>query len=197
MKTEDRGQFADLLTATMQVYGTPLSVQAIGIWWSSLEGYSIEQVRAAFSAHVKDPATGKFSPKPADLIGKIQAFDGRPGAEEAWAMVANAIGDERASVVLTEEMHKAFFVADALADDRVAARMAFKEAYTRAIADSRATCVPVKWVHILGHDAAGRETALLEALEKGRLTAQHVAGLLPHRELPAPSVMKLIKGGKQ
>jgi hypothetical protein len=192
LKPDEHDEFTRLLTATMEVYGFRTSAEAIGIWTAALARYSLADVRGALSAHVQTPGAGKFAPKPADIIGLIQSFDGRAGAEEAWARLSHAIGDEGASVVLTEEERTAFFVADAIGDDKIAARMAFKEAYAKAVQEARSSGTSVVWSHILGHDPARRETALLEALRLGRLEREQVAALLPYRELPPPAVLALV-----
>lgn len=88
---------------------------------------------------------------------------------------------EGASVVWTAEMAKAFGVAAPLMDsDEIAARMAFKEAYGKAVSEARNMGTPTKWTPSLGQDAWGRESVLKEAVALGRLKADHVARLLPH-----------------
>ncbi|SFE10987.1 hypothetical protein [Nitrosomonas sp. Nm166] len=89
--------------------------------------------------------------------------------------------DESGSVVWAEEMAEAFGVAYKLieAGDTVQARMAFIEAYKDRCAKSRDAGAPVQWSPSLGHDPHGREHVIMEAVEKGRLTAKHVSGLLP------------------
>lgn len=188
----DRKPFADLLTATMELFSAKLGVQGIGLWWGALTPYPLEHVRGGLSAYVRDTAKGMFPPKPADIIAKIQAQDGRPGVEESWAHVAHAIGNESTTLVLTREQQQAFFVADALADDRVAARMAFKETYSKAVADARTLGLSVEWVPMLGHDSAGRESAITEAVRLGRIESSHAQNLLPYRDQPAPAIRALI-----
>lgn len=192
MKNTEHEAFTELLRATMEVYGHRTSPEAIWIWAAALARYPLSEVRAALSAHVQNPGAGKFAPKPADIIGLIQERDGRPGAEESWARLSHAIGDEGATVVLTAEERTAFFVADAIGDDKIAARMAFKEAYTHEVHKARAAGSPVKWGHILGHNPAERETVLLEAVRLGRLPAAQAILVLPYRAQPAPEVQKLI-----
>ena len=179
MTDSDRAEFARLLTATMQVYGNSLAADAIGIWWAALAGYSLELVRAGLSTHVTDPRVGRFAPKPADVIARLAESDGRPGADEAWAQCPLS---ESATTVWTEEARGAFFAGahQILADgDRIAARMAFKDAYERLVADARRARRPVQWSVSLGHDQGGREAVLRDAVERGRLTAEHVDSLLP------------------
>lgn len=192
MNANDKRNFGTMLSAIMDVYGHTASAAATGVWWSALERYSIEQVRSSLSAHVQDPVSGKFQPKPADIIGRLQLDDGRPGAEEAWAMMPRT---EEVTVVWTEEMAQAWGAALPLLQehDQVAARMAFAERYRVLVQKARDRGMPAKWSPSLGTDEAGRERALMDAVEQGRLPAQHVAGLLPFRETEVKNVLKLIQ----
>jgi len=114
-------------------------------------------------------------PTVADIISRID--DGRPGSEEAWAMVPK---DESSSIVWTQEMRGAFGVARPLiGQDDVAARMAFLETYRKLCAEARSAGSPARWETSLGHDPAGRVHALTVAVEKGRITQEHAASLLP------------------
>lgn len=126
-------------------------------------------------------------PTVADIIARID--DGRPGVEEAWAMIPK---DESASVVWSDEMAGAYAVARSLIDeDEVAARMAFKESYQRLVADARAERRPAKWSPSLGHDPRGRQQALQDAVERGRLSQDHAQALLPGQPI-SPKVAALI-----
>lgn len=183
MQDTDRQEFGALLSATLQVYGANITAPAISIWWGALGAYSLGEVRAGLAAHVMDPTAGRFAPKPADVIARIAENDGRPGADEAWALCPL---DEAQTTVWTDEARQAFFdgAYRILQDgDRIAARMAFKDSYARHVATARRERRALKWSVSLGHDVGGREAPLLAALEKGRLPRPYVAGLLPHRDL--------------
>lgn len=189
MKSSEKQMFGELLTATMEVYGTPITPASIGIWWAALEAHPLAEVRAALSAHVKNVTTGRFSPKPADLLALLQQNDGRPGPEEAWALLPKREGD---TAVWTAEMAKAFGVClDLLDTDTVAARMAFKEGYAKAVQETRDHGEPVKWSVSLGHDIHGREGPIRQAVELGRLPAAHARTLIPDLRISDP-VLKLI-----
>lgn len=117
-----------------------------------------------------------------DVVSRID--DGRLGVEEAWAMMPFS---ESQSVVWTEEMSQAFGIALPLLNEgeKVAARMAFKEAYQRLISEARDAGKPVVWTPSLGHDKGGREPILSEAIAKGRLTydqAQSIGYTLPEQK---------------
>ena len=115
------------------------------------------------------------------------------GAEEAWAALPK---NEAGSVVWSDEMACAFGVALPLIElgDMIAARMAFLERYRAEVQSARAAGISVHWTPSLGHDARGRESVLRAAQAQGRLTAEHVDKLLPRRNQPVESVLKLIQG---
>lgn len=114
-------------------------------------------------------------PTIADIVARVN--DGRPGAEEAWALIPK---DESESGVWTEEMREAFNVCRPLLDeDPIAARMAFRETYNKLIAEARSSGAPAQWQVTLGHDFSGRAPAILEAVRLGRLTHEHAVQLIP------------------
>lgn len=91
IKSQDGQVFLELLTSIGEIYGKDLSKPSIAMWFDDLQEYSIEQIRAAFKSHRKDPKNGQFFPKPADIV---KAIDGLPdeAATHAWQRVYRAIG---------------------------------------------------------------------------------------------------------
>ncbi len=197
MIENDKRIFAETLAAAMEISDRKLSASALTLWWAVLRPFSLDDFKAALQEHITEARAGRSTLVPGEIIARIQLRDGRPGAEEAWSMVAHALGDEKQTLVLTEEMRGAFFVADALAGDKIAARMAFKEAYQIAIAAVRRSGQPVRWVTILGHDQRVREDAVMLAVTDGRLSKNTALTLTPHLDPPAPAVLKAITGGKK
>lgn len=178
-RNEDKKEFAALVSATLKVYRAEADREVLKLWWAVLARYKMADVRAGFSAFLSSPSS-KFQPVPADIVGAIDKAkpDGRPGADEAWAMIPR---DEYASCVMTEEMAHALRVAQPLLNegDQVAARMAFKESYARLVDAAKRAGTPVKWFPSLGQDKEAREACLAEAVRLGRLGAEHAIGLLP------------------
>ena len=179
MRKDDLPEFAQMLDDCYSLLGKGAqpSATAKALFFRALGAHSIEAVRAGFDAHVKDPQRGRFAPTPADVIAQIEglvADDGRPGAEEAWAMCCNA-ADESETVVWSGEMSQAYALAMPLMQecDNVGARMAFKEAYSRLVDSARRERKPVAWPVSLGHDQSKRHAVLLNA---------ETRGLLPHGE---------------
>lgn len=180
MIEQEKNEFAALLKASMAIYQQETGVEVVRIWWASLMRFDISQVREAFSRHIQDIKTGKFAPRPADIIGIIEMMnpDGRLGAEEAWALYPH---DEASSAVITDEMAQAMQSARPLMleGDTIAARMAFKEAYNRITTQNKFNGVVPRWFPSLGHSKEGREEAIKQAVEKGRLSSDHAQSLLP------------------
>jgi hypothetical protein len=76
----------------------------------------------------------------------------------------------------------------------VAARMAFKETYTRLVSQARDKGEPVQWYPSLGQDPRTRDSVLSDAVSKGRLSLEHAQDLSP--TLPAPNLDVLAIVGK-
>lgn len=176
MQTKDLKEFTSILKSVMETYGKEMSESATKIWWATMEEISIEDFRLAMTKHIK---TNQFFPKPADILNQFKTFDGRPGAEEAWAMIPK---DEYGSVVWTEEMAIAFGACSPLLNDgdKIGARMAFKEAYEREIEARKG--LPIKWIPSFGTDRQGRESALETAVYKNRLPAEKALKFMPESE---------------
>lgn len=155
---------------------TPNATSA-ALFFKALQNYDIADVKAAFGAHLADPQRGKFPPVPADLIAQLQARDGRPDDAEAWTVAVQA-ADEAETVVWTAETAAAWALVSAAFTprDQNPARMAFRSAYARLVAEAREQRRPVKWETSEGHDKARHRTAMHKAAELGRI---------PHGDIPA------------
>ena len=163
MQSSDRAQFIKVLVACLDTYGRERSDTVMALWWKLLQPYPADQVEEALANHMR---TNRFAPVPADIIGRLQANDGRPTPEEAWAMVPRS---EYESVFWTEEMAQAYGIAAGLLEhgDQVAARKAFIDRYESLVARARAAGEPMKVMPSFGLDVAGREAAVQKAVERG------------------------------
>lgn len=161
------------VAVTAELCGRTFSESAARVFIGDLDGYPEPAVLAAL-ARCRREVKGVLTPN--DVISRID--DGRPGAEEAWAMVPR---DEWASVVWTEEMSQAFGAAAGMlaAGEEIPARMAFREVYSRLVATARDQRIPVRWTPSLGLDPTGREAAVIDAAQKGRLKLEHARTLVP------------------
>lgn len=175
MEKSEKERLIDMIAITAQISSTNLTPEAAMVMVEDLEDYSFSQVMDALKRcrrTLKGPLT------PQAIISRID--DGRPGPEEAWAMIPK---NEGTSVVWTEEMAEAFGVVNDLiiAGEEVQARMAFLEVYRDRVDQARMNRIAVKWIPSLGHDPYGRDHVLLDAVEKGRITAKYAITLLPCR----------------
>jgi hypothetical protein len=179
MQDSDKKQFAHILRASfLTLGGESPEVDVMRMWWATLQQFAIDDVRQAFGEYVR---RGKYQPKPADIIEIIERLkpDGRPLPDEAWAMVPR---DEAQSVIMSDEIATAMQVAQPLLDagDQIAARMAFRDAYTRAVEENRRVGKQPRWFPSLGHDPHGRAKAIADAVEKKRITMDRAETILPH-----------------
>lgn len=202
MREADFPAFIELLDGCYALLGREkaLNGPAKALFFRALGAHSLEAVRAGLDAHIKDPKRGRFAPMPADVIEQIEglvADDGRPGAEEAWAMCSRA-ADESETVVWTAEMSEAYAVAQPLMQegDQIGGRMAFKEAYGRMVDDARRARRPVAWSVSLGHDAEKRHGALVAAESRGLLKAGEALRLAPPKADAHTTAALLLENAK-
>lgn len=176
-------EFKKLLEATLSGRAgekVTLPPDVMAWWWEALKPYSFQNVSAAMTIHSR---RSKFKPTPAELIEIINQQDGRPSADEAWPIALQA-SDEMATAVWTEEIEQAWHHCYPVFEsgDEIGARMAFRQHYQKQIDYARMTGKPVRWTVSLGHDPAQRVTALETAQQKGLISHDRVAGLLPSPE---------------
>lgn len=181
MRHEDRKEFNTLLITAMAVYERQITSALGDLFFAALHAYTLDQVRAGMARHLQDPVSGKYSPKPADVIGQIQsvsANDGRPGKDQAWSIALRSL-DENDTVVITPEILAALDAARPLLEirDKVAARMAFVEVYEKTVSGARRDGKPVQVLVSLGSDKVLRQIAIEDGLRSGLLTHEQAA---PH-----------------
>lgn len=162
----------EAIAVTAELCGRMFSPAAALMFAQDLAGFPDNAVLAALTRCRKE-VRGMLTIQ--DVVSRID--DGRPGVEEAWAMIPR---DEASSVVWTEEMAQAYGTASLLLDegDRIGARMAFKEAYAKLVAEARDRKHPPKWTPSLGGDVAGRQLALIDAVRANRLPMAHAMLLM-------------------
>lgn len=180
-------ELLEAIAVTAELTQTDLSKAAARVMADDLARYPLPQVLGALTRCRRELASNQRL-SIAAVIQRLE--DGRPGPEEAWAMIPK---DESTSVVWTQEMATAFGVALPLMDDQVAARMAFKETYAKLVAVARDTGTQATWMPSLGQDPYGRESALMQAVEKGRIKLEHAQRLLPHLTAPKQFADLLLK----
>lgn len=182
MQPEDRKEFNALLITAMAVYERQITSALGDLYFAALGQYTLQQVREGMARHLQDPADGKFSPKPADVIRQIQgavaASDRRPGKDIAWSIALRSL-DDAETVVTTEEILAALEMARPLLAirDKVAARQAFIEAYEKQVDMARRMGRPISVIVSLGDDKGRRAHAVEEGLRAGLLTQEQAS---PH-----------------
>lgn len=180
------------LIVTAEVMGSELSEVAAKVMVRDLRGCDEDAVLRALERCRRKGGRLTLGA----IFDQLASSDGRPGADEAWAIASRA-GDEAHTVVWTEEMAAAFGVVSELviASDMTAARMGFRDAYREACEASRERGEPVHWQVSPGTDATGRADAIKQAVELKRLPASAL-GEAPQLEewravLPPPSKAEL------
>ena len=166
------------IAVTAELTNTQLSTAAARVLADELSRFPEHQVHAAL-ARCRRELQHRLTV--AAVIERLD--DGRPGAEEAFAMLPR---NEHESVYWCDEAREAARVALPLiaARDQVGARMAFKERFSQLVQRNRDRGVPVRWSFSFGLDSTGRERAIHDAVERGRLSPDHARALLPHLDTP-------------
>lgn len=161
------------LGATAEVMGTQLQPAALMLMAEDLSEFPLTDALTAIK-RCRRELTGRLTL--AAIIERIQSADGMPGADEAWALMSRPEGD---TVIITEQMAEAMQSArPLLAEDHVAARMAFKDAYTRIVREARDKKIKPKWFVSMGMDKGGRAQPIAEAVRCGKLELNHSIALL-------------------
>ncbi|UMO89359.1 hypothetical protein HP572_07505 [Pectobacterium sp. PL64] len=189
----EKREFAELLKATLAVYGKDSSKSVIRLYWNAVGSFDIGLIRQALSQWITDPELGRYAPKPADIIRNIQRLTGRPSwvsANEAWAIALPA-QDEANTLIWTTEIAQAWRVAEPIFSDgdRVGARMAFIAAYDRLVATAQSSGVLPQWTVSEGWDKGAVKGAIEQAVNAGLLPAPDATRYLsPPVSLPPPKV---------
>lgn len=71
MIDQDKSAFGDMMMAAGEVYGKEITKPLLRMYFAALAPASIEQVQNAMMAHMQNPDSGQFFPKPADLIKQM------------------------------------------------------------------------------------------------------------------------------
>lgn len=97
MQEQDKTAFRDMMMAAGEVYGREITKPLMQMYFAALAPASIEQVQVAMMAHLQNPDSGQFFPKPADLIKQMtgttkqQEAATEDRAALAWACIERGI----------------------------------------------------------------------------------------------------------
>jgi len=186
-------ELAGALCATAEALGQTLTPTTAEVMAGDLAEFDIDTIAVALQACRRELA-GRLTL--AAILDRIHGADGRPAANEAWAIALQSY-DEAETVLLTPEIQQAAAAASPIfnAGDEVGARMAFIAAYDRLVGSARQLAQPVAWVLSLGHDAERRVLAIESAERLGRLPAPVAQQLLEqHAVAPITPAGRAIAG---
>lgn len=91
MLITEKQMFAAEITGLSQMYGKAMSQFEMTKFWEILKAFAWEDVKAALDAHLRNPDTGQFMPKIADIVRYIEG-GGQIRSLQAWTKVIQAIG---------------------------------------------------------------------------------------------------------
>lgn len=179
-------QIADLaaaIVATAETLGHTISANAAEMMADDLAGYEPDDIGNALRA-CRLELTSKLTL--AAILQRIQSADGRPEANEAWAIALQSF-DEVQTVLLTTEIQQAVAAASPVmaAKDKIGARMAFIAAYERLVTEARRTAQPVIWSLSLGYSQELRSIAIQDGVRLGRITQECASALITQHSIPA------------
>lgn len=171
LSSENLAELAAGICATAETMGQTISATAAKLMAEDLSEFPPQDIRKALQSCRRE-LTGKFTL--GAIMQRIQAEDGRPGKDEAWA-IAMTTYDEFETVVLTDEIQLALAAAKPVLDagDKIGARMAFISAYERFVGQAREDARPVNWHVSVGFDANRRIKAVNKAMELKRIPREH------------------------
>ena len=160
-----------LIAQVSEVVGRTLSIEAIALMAARLEREDRALVNKALM-RCMDECKGRLAL--ADILDRMPS---RPmGADAAWEMAMQlGIGDEDATVVAPQAILQAFPYALWGNGDKIAARMAFKDAFPSA-----QEAHGMGYIVSEGNDPDGREPAIMEALRCNLIPSRMAQRLLPH-----------------
>lgn len=90
MKSDDRTALSAMLAKVMSVYGKPITAGFVDVFFDALAAYDLESVRRGLNAHVQNPDSGQYPPKPADIVRLIDGTSQDQGMR-AWAVVDKVV----------------------------------------------------------------------------------------------------------
>ncbi|WP_024851466.1 DUF6475 domain-containing protein [Hydrogenovibrio kuenenii] len=90
MQVQDMEKFSQILSWVFAYYEKELTDLTLDMYWNGLKDYSIEEVQAAFNAHLQHPEDGKWWPKVSDVIKNCKGST-QDNALRAWSEVETAI----------------------------------------------------------------------------------------------------------
>lgn len=183
-----------LLLEEAAYYDAQMNEIKLRAFASELDGVSLDDLQASIKFYRRQPGRRNM-PSPADYIAAIP--DGHPSVNEAWALIPKNDDD---SVIWSEEMRMAYADAAPMVKEGSISNafFTFKESYEKLVAESKQNRTKPKWSMSPGLDKSGRETAIIKAVEKKRISLELACKILPEIEYsPNYPQLALTYSGKQ
>ena len=170
LTVEQQEKIAELIDATAEILGSQIKPQIIKIMCDDLSDYEFNDIQTALTACRRE-VKGRLSLK--DIIDRLpKKADELPSADEAWGLVHDFDNEQKTIIAPTIAFEAGRCGAfNLISTDKVAARMAFKEAYNRLIPNYKGKSI--RYEVSLSDDKEERRTALIQAVEDGRITKQY------------------------
>lgn len=90
MTEHDFDKFKDGLIGVYSFYDKEINTFSLDLWWNALKQFDLAAIVQAFNRHVVNTESGKWLPKPADIIRMLQGST-QDSALVAWAKVDKAV----------------------------------------------------------------------------------------------------------
>lgn len=90
MTPDDIPALGETLAAVFLAYGKSITPKLVEVWYGSLSTYDLEALNRAMYAHLRNPDSGQFPPRPSDVVRLIEGSTG-DRAMDAWALVERTI----------------------------------------------------------------------------------------------------------
>ena len=90
MKQQDFDEFDQMIDAIGEQYSNKLSDGVKALYWHGLADYDLKAVQQAMYRHIRNPDTGQFMPKVADVIKMLQGST-QDSALNAWAKIDKTV----------------------------------------------------------------------------------------------------------
>jgi hypothetical protein len=179
------------LAGVCEITSANLSETAKAIMLKHLANYPAAAIIAALERCAMECP---FKLTLADVVNRI--VDGRPGDDEAWALMPKT---EQEAGLVTQEMSEAWGIA-VLLENEMARRMAFKETHRNRVREARAQGRPVKWSVSAGWNKASTESVAIEGVQRGLVGVEQAKEFVPperhHLLLEAATAAKQLTGGR-
>lgn len=183
----DKAKILYALGITAELLGTPLSSDALSVMAGDLmEMAPTENDVLNALVKLRREHKGRLT-----LAAVIDRLPNSPmGPDAAWEVAMHlGVGDEEATIVAPKAILRAFPYSLWNYGDKIAARMAFKDAFPEA-----ARRHGMRYQVSEGNDPNRREPAILEALRNGLIasgTAQHLLPNLPPERFAIEDMTKV------